>query len=191
MFARLLERQVVRGGVLSGGSRSGLVSRGCGGCCRLVSRGCRAGLLGVAALRLAVTLLWSTGLGITLLGSTGLGGLAVRTFAKELDVVHYHLRGVTVGSGLVCPLTGAEAAFNEHLTAFVDKLFCEIGRSSPCHNAVPFSVFLPVAAAVCVTLSCGKAEGCNLGVGTGILGIVLKVTYFGIIANVTDKHNFV
>ena len=155
--------------------------------------------MGIGGAGRGITALRSCRLGVATLGC-GLGRgavallrgvLTVRAFAKELDVVHDNFCGVTVCAGLVCPLAGTEAALNKALAAFVNEFLCKVCGVPPCYDAVPFRVFLPVAATVCVAFCRCKTECGDFGVGTAALGIVLKVTYFGVISNVTDQHYFV
>ncbi len=116
---------------------------------------------------------------------------SIRALAKKLNGISNYLCSVALCTGLVCPLTGAEFAFNIHLTAFVDVFFHDIGIIAPYNYTMPLSVFTQFSVTVTEALCGGKAEGCNLCVGCRILGIGFKVTDFGIISNVTDKHNFV
>ncbi len=117
--------------------------------------------------------------------------ISFRALAKKLDSICNYFCGETFGACLICPLTGTELALNIDLTAFVNELFCKIGIAAPCNNAVPLCVFTEFSVTVTEALCGSQAEGCNLCVGCGILGIGFKVTDFGIISNVTDKHYFV
>ena len=117
--------------------------------------------------------------------------VSFRAFAKKLDSISNYLCGVALCTSLICPLPGAEFAFNEYLAAFVDVFFHYIGIIAPHNYVVPLRVFTEFTVAVTEAFCGGKTEGSNLCVGCGILGIGFKVTDFGVISNVTDKHNFV
>jgi len=149
---------------------------------------CRSGGLLIAALAIALLGLLGALLGLAACE----GGVAfLGTFAKELDVLHYNLCGIAVLAVIVCVFAGTETAFYIDLGALADKAFDNIGRVSPGNDVVPFGVFPLLAVAVTVTFRGCKGEPCHLGVCAWILGIVFKVTYFGVFANVTDKHYFI
>ena len=113
-------------------------------------------------------------------------GFSFRTFSQQLQCVCHHFRGIALVAGLVRPLAGAEFAFDVNLGAFVHVFFCDIGIVAPKHNRVPFGVFPLLAVAVSVAFRGGQAHGGHFHVVSGILGVVLKVTYFRVASNVTD-----
>lgn len=87
------------------------------------------------------------------------GAFAFGAFAKELQVIGHYFCCEALVAALVCPLAGAEFAFNVDLAAFVDEFFHYVCIVAPHHNAVPFGVFSEFAASVSVSFCCCEAEG--------------------------------
>ena len=112
------------------------------------------------------------------------------TLAEKLEVVYGYLCGELLGAVLARIGTGAEAAFYVELGAFADELFCYVCRLPPGYDVVPFSVLAKLSAAIAVALGCGEGECCDFSAGA-ICAVSIKVTYFGVSTNVTDKHYFV
>ncbi len=159
----------------------------------LVSRAlvAAAGLGWTIATLVSRALVAAAGLGRAVATLRGGVSLTVRAAAQELEGVGHHLGGVAFVPGLIRPLAGAELTFDIELRAFVYEFFHDICVAAPDYDVVPFCVFPLLSVAVTVPFRCGQTERGHLHIGIGILGIGFKVTYFGVISNVTDKHYFV
>ena len=150
-----------------------------------------AGLGWAIATLVPRALVAAAGLGWAIATLRGGVSLTVRAASQELEGVGHHLGGVAFVSGLIRPLAGAELTFDIELRAFVYEFFHDICVAAPDYDVVPFCVFPLLSVAVTVPFRCGQTERGHLHIGIGILGIGFKVTYFGVISNVTDKHYFV
>ena len=157
--------------------------------------GCSRGLISVVVAALGSRLV-AASLGIATLRSGSCGGVAVlRAFAvaaaEELDVVCDYFCHELLEPLLVCVGTGADMTLYINLAAFADIALCKVSELAPQNEVVPLGVFSEFAGAVAVAVCGGKGECGDLCALAGLGCALIKVTYFRVSTNVTDKEYFV
>ncbi len=78
-----------------------------------------------------------------------------------------------------------------NLGSLVYVFFRDICGISPGDDVVPFRIFTEFTVSVPVSLRSGEGEGGDLCALAAGHVVSIKITYFGISSNVTDKHYFV
>ena len=189
-----LEREIVAFSCVVHHGGGGLCcgSTGLGSCAIATLRSTCAGLgsAGIATLGIAAAVV-TTLLATTIALAGGSGSAIVALFgsavalAKELQVIDCDFSSVLLYTILSGIGTGTKTAFDVELGAFADEFFGYVGLLPPGHDVVPLGVFAELTAAVAVALGGGKGKCCDFSAGA-ICAVSIKVTYFGVSANVTD-----
>ena len=133
--------------------------------------------------------------GCTLLISGLLVGLllavcGVGATSEQLKRIDGDFGSVSLGTGLIGIGACAKTSFDIELSSFPNEFLGHVGILPPGYDIVPFSVFAGFSVTVTVFFGRCKSKGCNF-CRLPSLGISIKVTYFGVTANVTDQNNFV
>ncbi len=186
----MLERQVVVG------CRSAeiLWRRG-----RCRSRGCVTALVSAALYRRLVCWgLVSASLCRSLVGGTGLslisalgGNTLAFAAAEQLHIVGHYFGHILFLPLLIVVGAGAYMAFYIYLATLAYEFFRQVRKLSPEHEIVPLGILPELSVAVAVAVGRCKCEGCDFCILARLGGTLIKVTYFRVSANVTDKQNFI